>query len=228
MDYGAAEPRGEDKFQLILSQIGSIRSRLNALALQKGLFAPLTFILCAIVLILAAAFAFGPLAFLLLAAAVTVVAIAGVVRTARAAWQMRTSDERAAHLADERAALKGRLTTMVDGGRLEQRSALWPYLIEDTLALRDEFAAARIEPRRVSRWLWAAIASCAVAAVAMRVAYGVRISRLTTNNHIASVPGEPTVDLGDLDIRPADPSVERIIALPVLRNPARFIRLPAG
>jgi hypothetical protein len=209
MDYGAAQARREDKSQLILGQIASIRSRLNALALQQGLFGPLTFILCAIVLILAAAFAFSPLTFLLLATAVTIVAIAGVVRTARAAWRMRTSDERAAGIADERAALKGRLTTMVDAARLEQqRSALWPYLIEDTLALRDEFAAVRIEPRRVSRWLWAAIASCAVAAVAMRTAYGVRTSRLTANNRIASAPGEPTVDLGDLDIRPADPSLE--------------------
>ena len=208
MDYQAAQARGEDKFRLILGQVGSIRSRLNALALQQGLFAPLTFILCAIVLILGAAFAFGPLTFLLLAAAVAIVAIAGVVRMTRAAWRMRTSDERAARIADERAALKGRLTTMVDGARLEQRSALWPYLIEDTLALRDEFAAARIEPRRVSRWLWAAIASCAVAAVAMRVAYGVRTSRLTANNRVASIPGEPSVDLGDLDIRPADPSLE--------------------
>jgi membrane protein implicated in regulation of membrane protease activity len=208
MDYGAAQARGEEKSRLILGQIGSIRSRLNALALQQGLFAPLTFILCAIVLILGAAFAFSAMTFLLLAAAVTVVAVAGVVRTAGTAWRMRASDERAARIADQRAALKGRLTTMVDAGRIEQRSTLWPYLVEDTLALRDEFAAARIEPRRVSRWLWAAIASCAVAAVAMRVAYGVRTSRLAGNSRVASIPGEPSVDLGDLDIRPADPSLE--------------------
>jgi hypothetical protein len=42
----------------------------------------------------------------------------------------------------------------------------------------------------------------------MRLAYGVRNSRLITNNRIASVPGEPTADLGDLDIRPADPSAD--------------------
>jgi hypothetical protein len=208
MDHGAAEQRGEEKSRLILDQVASIRSRLNALALQKGLFGGLTFILCAAVLIVGAAFAFSPLTFLLLGIAVTAAALAGVARTARAAWRMRTSDERAARIADERAALKGRLTTMVDAARVEQRSVLWPYLIEDTLALREEFVAARIEPRRVSRWLWAALVSCAVAAIVMRLAYGVRTSRLIASNHIAGVPGEPTADLGDLDIRPADPSAE--------------------
>ena len=208
MDYGAAESRGEDKLRLILDQVAAIRGRLNALALQQGLFGGLTFILCASVLIVGAAFAFSPLTFLLLGSAVTTAAVAGVARTAFGAWRMRTSDERAARIADERAALKSRLTTMVDAARVEQRSALWPYLVEDTLALREEFVAARIEPRRVSRWLWAALVSCAVAAVVMRLAYGVRTSRLIANNHIASVPGEPTADLGDLDIRPADPSLE--------------------
>ena len=208
MDYGTGEPRGEEKSRLILGQIALIRSRLNALALQQGLFGGLTFILCAAVLIVGAAFAFSPITFLLLAIAVTVAALAGVVRAARAAWRLRTSDERAARIADERAALKGRLTTMVDAARVEQRSSLWPYLIEDTLALREEFVAHKVEPRRVSRWLWAALASCAIAAVVMRVAYGVRTSRLIANNRVASIPGEPTADLGDLDIRPADPSAE--------------------
>src|ERR1700677_4599180 len=114
MDYGAAEPRSEEKFRLILGQIALIRSRLNALALQQGLFGGLTFILCAVVMIVGAAFAFSPLTFLLLGVAVIVAALVGIERTARKAWRMRTSDERAALVADERAALKGRLTTMVD------------------------------------------------------------------------------------------------------------------
>ena len=208
MNYGAAEPRGEEKFRLILGQVASIRSRLNALALQQGLFGGLTFILCAVVLIVVAAFAFRPLTFLLLGVAVTAAALVGVARTTRRAWRMRTSDERAALIADQRAALKGRLTTMVDAARTEQRSTLWPYLVEDTLALREEFVADKVEPRRVSRWLWAALASCAAAALVMHLAYGVRKSRLIASNRIASVPGEPTADLGDLDIRPADPSAD--------------------
>lgn len=208
MDHGAAQPRGEEKFRLILGQVASIRSRLNALALQKGLFGGLTFILCAVVLIVGAAFAFSPLTFLLVAVAVAFAALAGVVRTARSAWRMRASDEHAALIADERATLKGRLTTMVDAARAERRSVLWPYLIEDTHALREEYVAARIEPRRVSRWLWAALVSCAIAALVMRLAYGVRTSRLVASNHIADLPGEPTADLGDLDIRPADPSAQ--------------------
>jgi hypothetical protein len=208
MDYGAAEPSGEEKYRLILGQVVSIRSRLNALALQQGLFGGLTFVLCAVVLVVVAAFAFSPLTFLLLGVVVTAATLVGIARTARRAWRMRTSVERAALVADQRAALKGRLTTMVDAARIEQRSTLWPYLIEDTLALRQEFVADKVEPRRVSRWLWAALASCAVAVLVMRLAYGVRNSRLTDNYRIASVAGEPTADLGDLDIRPADPSAD--------------------
>jgi hypothetical protein len=207
MDYEPAQARGEEKSRLILDQVASIRSRLNALALQKGLFGGLTFILCAAVLIVGAAFAFSPLTFLLLGIAVTAAALAGVARTASAAWRMRTSDERAARIADERAALKGRLTTMV-AMRVEPRSSLWPYLIEDTLALRDQFAAAKVEPRRLSRWLWAALVSCVVAVIVMRLAYGVRTARLGANSPIVNARGEPTADLGDLDIRPADPSAE--------------------
>ncbi|HVA39452.1 MAG TPA: hypothetical protein VNF49_02215 [Candidatus Binataceae bacterium] len=208
MDHGAAEPRGEEKLRLILDQVASIRGRLNALALQQGLFGALTFILGAAVLIVGAAFAFGPLTFLLLGIAITAAALAGVARTAGGAWRMRTSDERAARIADERGALKGRLTTMVDAARVARRSALWPYLVEDTLALREEFVAIRIEPRRVSRWLWAALVSCAVAAVVMRLAYRVRTARLVATNHVVGAVGEPSADLGDLDIRPADPSAE--------------------
>jgi hypothetical protein len=208
MDYRAAEPRGEEKFQLILGQVASIRSRLNALALQRGLFGGLTFILGAAVLIVGAAFVFNPLTFLLLGIAAAVAALGGVARMARGAWRMRTSEERAARVADERAGLKGRLTTMVDAARARQRSALWPYLVEDTLALREEFVAAKIEPRRVSRWLWAALVSCVVAAVVMRLTYHVRNARLAANHHVISAPGEPTADLGDLDIRPADPSLD--------------------
>ncbi len=207
MDHEPAQARGEEKSRLILDQVASIRSRLNALALQKGLFGGLTFIQCAAVLIVAAAFTFSPLTFLLLGVGVAAAALAGVARTARAAWRMRSSDERAARIADERAALKGRLTTMVSM-RVEPRSTLWPYLIEDTLALREQFAAAKVEPRRLSRWLWAALVSCLVAVIVMRLAYGVRSARLGANSPIVNAPGEATADLGDLDIRPADPSAE--------------------
>jgi hypothetical protein len=207
MDHEAAQARGEDKSRLILDQVASIRGRLNALALQTGLFGGLTFILCAAVLVVGTAFAFSPLTFLLLSIAVIGATVAGVAGTARAAWRMRTSDESAARIADERAALKGRLTTMV-AMRAEPRSSLWPYLIEDTLGLREQFAAARVEPRRLSRWLWAALASCIAAVIVMRLAYDVRTSKLGANNHVVNAPGEPTADLGDLDIRPADPSAE--------------------
>jgi uncharacterized membrane protein YgcG len=204
MAYEAESPRGEEKLRLILGQIASIRSRLNALALQHGVFGALTFVLCAAALTVAAAFVVGPLSFVLFGLLAGLVALFGVVREMSVAWRMRSTEERAARIADERAALKGRLTTMVGVTSGGKRSALWPYLVEDTLALREEFTKTKIEPRWMSRWFYAALASFALAALVFRFAVGVRKQRIIS--HQKSAPTEATVDLGDLDIRPADPS----------------------
>src|SRR5579885_3246241 len=177
MEHEAAQARGEDKARLILDQVDAIRSRLNAIALQQGLFGGLTLILGAVALVVASAFLLGPLAFLMLGLVVVLATLAGVVRVVRGAWATSASNERAALIADRRAALKGRLSTMVDAARAGERSALWSYLVEDTLALRDEFVAAKIEPRRISRWLWTALASCAIAALVLRFAYRARTAQ---------------------------------------------------
>jgi hypothetical protein len=206
MNHTAAELRGEEKFQTILRQIASIRTRLNALALQKGLFGALTFALVAAILVVGAAFAFGPLGFLVLGIVAVLAAVAAIARVASAAWRMRVDDARAARVGDERAGLKGRLTTMVDASRAGRRSILWPYLVEDTAALRDEFLAAKVEPRRASNWLWAALVSCIAAALVMHLAYRARTFRMRVNSIVANAPGEASADIGDLDIRPADPS----------------------
>jgi hypothetical protein len=205
MAYVAGEERGDEKFRLILSRVASIRLRLNALAVQHGLFGALTFVLCAAVMVVASAFLFGALTFLLLALAVTIIALGGVVRMAGGAWRMRASDERAARIADERAELKGRLTTMVGASHGGARSGLWPYLVEDTLSLREEYAVPKIEPRRVSRWLYAALASGVAAALVFNLAFEARQARLIARKN--ATRGEASVDLGNLDIRPADPSL---------------------
>ncbi len=207
MAYEAAPPRGEEKFRLILGQIASIRTRLNALALQHGAFGALSFILCAAALVVAAAFLVGPLSFIVFGLVASIVALAGATRVIRAAWRMRSTEERAAKIADERASLKGRLTTMIGVGRGARRSALWPYLVEDTLGLREEFATSRIEPRRLSGWLYAALVSCALAALIFHFAMGARKTRIVA--HLNAAAPEATIDLGDLDIRPADPSLNQ-------------------
>lgn len=209
MNHTAAESRGDEKFQQILRQIASIRARLNALALQKGLFGALTFALGAAILIVGAAFALGPFGFLAVGLVVVLTAMAAIARIATSAWQMRADDVRAARIGDQRAALKGRLITMVSGSQAGRRSTLWPYLIEDTVSLSDEFLASKVEPRRASRWLWAAVLSCIAAAIVMRLAYRERTFRTRVNSMVANAPGEASADLGDLDIRPADPSSNR-------------------
>lgn len=205
MAYEAAEARGEEKFRLILGRVISIRRRLNALAVQHGFFGALTFILCAAVMVVASAFLFGALTFLILVAVAAITAVVGVVRMARGALRMRASEERAARIADERAELKGRLTTMVGVSHGGSRSALWSFLVEDTLSLREQYALSKVEPRRISRWLYGAVASGAVATLVFSFALDARQARLAASNKAAH--GQASVDLGDLDIRPADPSL---------------------
>lgn len=221
MAYEAEQSRGEEKVRLILSQIASIRARLNVLALQHGVFGVITFILCAGALIVIAAFALTPLAFLLIALGAACAATVAIVRTVRGAWRTHANDRRAASMADERASLKGRLATILAGAESERRSALWPYLVEDTLALREEFAVAKVEPRRVSRWLYAALASLAAAALVFHLTLDARSARFEARSRAAQA--EASIDLGNLDIRPADSPAGKSVQIDA--DPATMRRL---
>src|SRR6266852_877013 len=93
-DRRTDEKLGE-KLGLILSRVGSVRLRLNSLALQHAMFYTLAIV-------------------------------------------------SAAAIADDRAELKGRLSTIVALANKPNPGTLWSYLVEDTLGYRDEFAPARI------------------------------------------------------------------------------------
>ncbi len=108
---------------------------------------------------------------------------------------------RAAAIADDRAELKGRLSTIVALAPGENRGPLWSYLVEDTLGHEDEFAPAKIERRRVSRAVYPLAGALVLAAAAFPISKIKHAPQVAVN----SDEDDLTVDLDDLHLRPADP-----------------------
>jgi uncharacterized membrane protein YgcG len=199
--------RDEQKLWLILFQIRGVRVRLNSLALQRWIFSTLALLVSSAGLIFAAALMLGPLWFLSMAAVIVLFALAAMLREGRAALRQHANPVKAATIADERGALKGRLTTVMTLAQTPRLSPLWAYLVEDTYSLRDDFEPARIEPRFISRSIFALLAACLIAMLLVPFA----VLRRGGSRQAAAAHGEPgeiTADLGNLEIRPADPALE--------------------
>jgi hypothetical protein len=201
----AQTSRDEQKLRLILLEVKRVRTRLNSLALQHWLFRTLALLVGGIAMVLVAALLLGPLSFLFAAVAIVLFGLAGMIRTGRAALRMRATPLTAAAIADERAALKGRLTTVLAMAEAPKHSVLWPYLLEDTYGRRAEFEPARIEPRWISRSVFGLITACLIAALLLPFA-----SLRSGAPRVAadSLPEDVTADISNLDIRPADPALE--------------------
>jgi hypothetical protein len=211
--------RTDEKLGLILRQVTGLRARVNSLALQHGLFWSLAVTIGAGALIYLSAYLLSPLVFLAAAAIGAVAIAAGLWRSLWNAWRMRASLVRAAELADERAELRGRLVTIVQTPLGARRGPLWPYLVEDTLGHRDDFVPARIERRRVSRAILPLVGSLALAALAIPLTRMVHPPKLASSQP----PGDITLDLNDLEIRPAEPGDDSGLA--VQADPATMSRL---
>src|SRR5216683_1345005 len=192
-----------EKLGLILGRVGSVRLRLNSLALQHATLYTLAIVIAAGAVVFATAYLLSPLAFLIFTPIVAILAISGIVSAIRAGWRMRASAVRAAAIADERAELKGRLSTIVALANKPNPGTLWSYLVEDTLGYRDEFAPARIERRRISRAIYPFAGAIFLALLALP------LSRLRHKPLIApDSVSDLTVDLDDLHLRAAEPGEE--------------------
>jgi hypothetical protein len=198
----AENRREEQKLWLILFQIKAIRTRLNLLAVQYWLFVTIAILGGAAGLIFLAAIALSPLLFLAISALVCVFGAAALVRVAGTALRQGANRKHAAALADRRAELKGRLTTVLALADAAA-SPLWPYLVEDTYTLRHRFEPATVEPRWVSRSIIAPLAVIAILCGLLLLSKHYR-TKLATET---GAPAELTADLGNLEIRPADPSL---------------------
>ena len=132
---------------------------------------------------------------------------------------MRTSAVKAAAISDDRAELKGRLSTIVALADVETRGPLWSYLVEDTLGHHDEFSASKIERRRVSRAVYPLAGALVLAALAFPISKIRRAPVITPGNG----QDDLTVDLDDLHLRPAAPGDES--GMQVTADPATMRRL---
>jgi hypothetical protein len=201
-DRRADEKLGE-KLGLILGRVGSVRWRLNSLAAQHATLYTLAIVIAASAAIYAAAYLLSPLAFLIFTPLISILAALGTMSAIRAGWRMRASAVRAAAIADDRAELKGRLSTIVALAHQPNHGTLWSYLVEDTLGYRDEFAPARIERRRISRAIYPFAAAIVLALLALPISH-LRHKPLIAPDSVSDL----TVDLDDLHLRAAEPGDE--------------------
>ncbi len=201
MSFPRQVTRADQKLGAILTQMARLKLRLNSLAIQHVAFRVLAALVIAGALIFVAANWFSPLIFLSASAVISIAAIAAIIRAVRGGLAMRASAVGAAQIADQRANLKGRLATIVEIAARPNRGALWPYVVEDALAYREEFAARRIERRRIERSVWILGAAMIVAAIMLPLARTRHPSILAE----AELPADLTIDLDDLHLRPAEP-----------------------
>jgi len=201
MSFLSQDERADEKLGQILGRVGSVRFRLNSLAIQHAVFYMLAIVIACGASIFAGAYLVSPLIFLVGSAALVVIAVGGVVSAIRAGWRMRASATGAAAIADDRAELKGRLSTIVALAPGGNRGPLWSYLVEDTLGHEDEFAPAKIERRRVSRAVYPLAGALVLAAAAFPISKIKHAPQVAVN----SDEDDLTVDLDDLHLRPADP-----------------------
>jgi hypothetical protein len=201
----AQRQRDEQKLWLILFQLKGIRARINLLAAQYFVFSALAIVIVGAAIVLAAALALSPLGFLSIAFIVAVAVLISLIHVTRTALHSGASPVKAASLADDRGGLKGRLMTVLLMSDQGLGSELWRFLVEDTYGRRGEFEPAKIEPRWFSRSIFALLTACLMALLVMRIA---RLGLGDRPLRMSGLPNEVTADLGNLDIRPADPALE--------------------
>jgi hypothetical protein len=201
----APRQRDEQKLWLILFQLRGIRARINSLAVQYFAFSALALVILGAAIVLTAAVAMGPLGFLSTVIVAALVAIIGFVQVTRRALRSSASPIKAASLADGRGGLKGRLMTVLLLSDSRRTSEMWRYLVEDTYGRRREFEPSKIEPRWFSRSIIALFGACVIALFLVRI---VRLQIGSRPLQMKGLPSQVTADLGNLDIRPADPALE--------------------
>ena len=198
--------REEQKLWLILFQVRALSARLNSLALQSLVFWMLAILLGTTAIVMVSAAMLGPLSFLVVTTVVSLFGLAAMVRTTRGALRWRANPLKAASIADERAGLKGRLSTVLALAGSPKQPALWPYLVEDTYGLREDFEPRRLEPHLVSRSIFALLGACLIAAIILMIP--ALLSDRRERIAAAGPPGQVTADIGNLDVRPGDPALE--------------------
>ena len=91
MSFPSQDKRADEKLGQILGQVGSVRTRLNSLALQHAIFYTLAIAIAGGAAVFAGAYLLSPLAFLVGASALVIIGCAGIASAVGAGWRMRVS-----------------------------------------------------------------------------------------------------------------------------------------
>jgi len=190
----------EDGMGLIAGQLVRVKRRLNLLAAQQMAFSVLGLLIGAGGIIVIAAFILSTTHFLVLGLLLVALLAVGlpivVVRTTR----RFAAFDRTATIADERAELNCRLSTLLATESEEKKHALWPFLIEDTLSRLDDFRPDRIEKRRVARSIYGFVTACVIASLAGLMTYSARRHQEALRKVLKSL----TLQVDPSEIAPSD------------------------
>jgi hypothetical protein len=205
------QPSPDARVRAILSQLARLRSRVNRQLVEDIVFGLLA--------LLISVGAVGTLAALWLnarefAAVCVLLAalLAGgwVYALARGVRRWSTLKD-AATVADERAGLKNRLTTLLTAPESVHHSPLWPFLVEDSHDQRERFLPVRVAPWRVPRTFFALLLACLLAGLA---AFGVKRERALVHAALAIKPPPTLPEMGTLGDVGGRGDAEGKLALP--------------
>jgi hypothetical protein len=164
----------EDGLGSIVTQLTKVSRRINSVAAQQMVFSSLGLLIGAAGILVIAAFFLSASRFLAFGLILAALVLAGLPIAVTRAMRRFAGLSRTAAIADQKAELNGRLSTLVKLAEKEQGFSLWPFLVEDTVRRLDDFRPDRIEKHQVSPSIYGFIAACLVASLAGLMTYSAR------------------------------------------------------
>ncbi len=190
----------EDGLGRIAGQLLRVKRRLNLIAAQQLVFSTLGWLIGAAGILVIAAFFLSTTHFLELGVALAAVLVAALPVTFIRSLRHFASLDRTAAIADQRAELNWRLSTLLTMAQDESKYSLWPFLVEDTLARAEDFEPRRIEKRRVPRSVYGFAAACLIASLAGLMTWSARRHQQALRKVLKSL----TLQVDPSEIAPSD------------------------
>lgn len=190
----------EDGLGPIVRQLAGIKRRRNLLAAQQMAFSTLALLLGAGGTLVIAAFFLSTAHFLTLGVLLAGLLIVGLPVAVAKAWRRFGGLSRVAAIADEKAELNRRLSTLLALAEQERNYSLWPFLVEDTVGRLDDFSPRRIEKRRISPSIYGFAAACLIASLAGLMTYSARLHHQALRKLLQNF----TLELDPSEIAPSD------------------------
>lgn len=161
----------EDGLGSIVRQLARVKRRRNLLAAQQVVFSTLALLIGAGAVLVIAAFFLTTIHFLVLGLVLILLLVAGLPLAVARATRRFAGLNRTAAIADDKAELRQRLSTLLELSEREGDYRLWSFLVEDTVGRLDDFRPERIEKRRVSPSIYGFAAACLIASLGGLMTY---------------------------------------------------------